>query len=65
MPTNRDDATVIHHDRLSDGTRCFVAEDPVLPGCVAYGTTPAEASTQLADVRSEYLRLRGGRSSIG
>jgi len=49
---------VTRPDRLSDGTPCFVAEDPGLPGCVGYGVTQEEAKEQLAAARGVYLRPR-------
>lgn len=57
MTIHLDHATVIKRDRLSDGTECFVAEDPALPGCVAYGKTAVEAAEQFEEVKQAYLRV--------
>jgi predicted RNase H-like HicB family nuclease len=62
MTTHLDHSTVITRDRLGNGTECFVAHDPALPGCVSYGKTPAEAAEQLEDARQVYLRARDGSS---
>ena len=57
MTANVQHAAVITRDRLSDGTECFIAEDPALPGCVSYGKTPDEALEMLEDARRGYLRV--------
>jgi len=57
MTTHVEHPIVITRDRLGDGTECFVAEDPALPGCVSYGKTPDEAMEMLEDARRAYLRV--------
>jgi predicted RNase H-like HicB family nuclease len=52
----------IRPDVMTDGSSCFVAEHPDLPGCVAYAETAEEAEFLLADAREAYLdslRLTG------
>ena len=36
-------------------TRCYVARNPALPGCMAQGETPLEAVKNLADAREMYI----------
>ena len=57
MTIHLDHSVVIEADRLGDGTECFVARDPELPGCVSYGKTPAEAVEMLKDARRAYLAV--------
>jgi predicted RNase H-like HicB family nuclease len=58
MTIHVDHALIIKRDQLSDGTVCFVAEDPALPGCVSYGLTPEEAAEEFDDAKKVYLRAR-------
>jgi predicted RNase H-like HicB family nuclease len=51
-----EDGAMIRRDQLSDGTECFAAEDPALPGCVSYAGTPEEALADLPHARAVYLR---------
>ncbi len=48
--------TVLMPDVRSDGTRCFVARHPELPGCMSDGDTPAEAIKNLRDARELYIQ---------
>ena len=57
MRTHVERAVVVTRDRLGDGTECFIAEDPALPGCVSYGKTREEALEMLEDARRGYLRV--------
>lgn len=45
----------IRPDRCSDGTFCYVAEIPSLPGCGAHGDTMREATDALEMARVAYL----------
>lgn len=65
MTTHVERPAVITRDRLHDGTECFIAEDPALPGCVSYGKTVDEALEMLEDARRAYLSVpdvAGGES---
>lgn len=42
-------------DTYTDGTPCYVAQHPELPGCMAQGDTPEEALASLHDARADYL----------
>lgn len=57
MTTHVERSIVITRNRLSDGTECFIAEDPSLPGCITYGKTEDEAMEMLDDARRAYLRV--------
>lgn len=46
----------LYKDRYSDGTECWVAEHPELPGCASYGATEQEAKEGLETARRVYLR---------
>lgn len=48
--------TILTPDVRSDGTRCFVARHPGLPGCMSDGDTPAEAIKNLRDARELYIQ---------
>ncbi len=48
--------TILTPDVRSDGTRCFVAKHPELPGCMSDGDTPDEAITNLKDARDLYIQ---------
>lgn len=65
MTTHVEHPAVINRHRLDDGTECFIAEDPSLPGCITYGKTADEAMEMLEDARRGYLRVvpRAGRDS--
>lgn len=47
---------VMRPDVCTDGTVCFVAEHPDLPGCAAHGSTPDEAKALLDQARAAYIR---------
>lgn len=42
-------------DRRTDGTFCYVAWHPELPGCMSDGETPQEALENLEDARRLYI----------
>ncbi len=46
---------VVYPDLCTDGTFCYVAEHPDLPGCAAHGETITEAKERLAKAREAYL----------
>lgn len=48
--------TILMPDVRSDGTPCFVARHPELPGCMSDGDTPAEAVANLRDARELYIQ---------
>ncbi len=48
--------TILTLDMRSDGTRCFVARHPELPGCMSDGDTPEEAIANLKDARDLYIQ---------
>jgi predicted RNase H-like HicB family nuclease len=58
MTIHVEQSVIIRRDRLGDGTECFLAEDPALPGCVSYGFTPEEAAEQYEEAKEVYLRAR-------
>jgi predicted RNase H-like HicB family nuclease len=45
---------VVYPDYLTDGSACYVAEHPDLPGCVAQGDTIQEAKLLLMYARRAY-----------
>ena len=47
---------VVSPDTCTDGSFCYVAGHPDLPGCAAHGRTIAEARERLADARTAYLK---------
>lgn len=51
---------VIHPDRYPDGSRCWVASHPDLPGCMADGDTVEEARRLLDLARLAYLAYLNG-----
>jgi predicted RNase H-like HicB family nuclease len=63
MTIHVDHPPVITRDRLSDGSECFIASDPALPGCVTYGETEAEVIELFEDAKRLYLRVRGEAAS--
>jgi predicted RNase H-like HicB family nuclease len=46
---------LVRPDAFTDGSFCYVAEHPDLPGCVAYGRTLTEAADNLELARAAYL----------
>lgn len=52
---DREWATIVVPDQLSDGSIVYVARHPELPGCMSHGSTPDEARENLADARELYL----------
>lgn len=45
----------IFEDKYTDGTPCFIAKHPQLPGCISQGDTVEEALNNLTDARREYI----------
>jgi predicted RNase H-like HicB family nuclease len=64
-PSTRDNdlyGYVIRLEESTDGEPTYVAEAAGLPGCMAHGSTPTEAKTNLDEARALYLadlRARG------
>lgn len=48
-------ASRVTPDTYSDGSRCYFAEIPELPGCESHGNTPEEALASLEDAKELYL----------
>src|SRR5690554_6920796 len=46
----------VRPDVMTDGSRCYMAEHPDLPGCIAYGRTIREARASLALAQAAYLQ---------
>ncbi len=46
---------VVYPDHCTDGSFCYVATHPDLPGCAAHGDTIPEARALLGDARVAYL----------
>jgi len=44
----------IYRDEDTDGNPCWIAVDPMRPGCMSDGETPEEARANLADARVLY-----------
>ena len=42
-------------DEYTDGTPCYIAYHPELPGCMAQGDTPQEARAELESVCPEWI----------
>ncbi len=49
-------AVHVYPDRCTDGTECWVAEHPALPGCTAWDDTAELAKLRLDQARAAYLR---------
>ncbi len=47
---------ILAPDVRSDGTQCFVARHPELPGCMSDGDTREEAIKNLRDARELYIQ---------
>jgi predicted RNase H-like HicB family nuclease len=47
--------TVIMPEECTDGTACFRAEHPQLPGCMSHGLTREEAIRNLIDAKCLYI----------
>lgn len=43
-------------DQCTDGTLCYRASHPELPGCTSHGDTPEEAIENLQDARRLYIQ---------
>ena len=48
----------VYPDVCTDGTQCYTAEIPVLPGCAAHGDTIEEALVMLDHARRAYIKAR-------
>ena len=48
--------TVVNEDTATDGSPCYVARHPELPGCMSHGATPEEAVANLREARELYIR---------
>lgn len=51
-------------DARTDGSFCYVAYHPDLPGCVGYGDGIMEAKVSLANARGAYLKHLIARSEV-
>jgi predicted RNase H-like HicB family nuclease len=47
--------TVVVPDECTDGSVCFRAEHPQLPGCMSHGATREEAIMNLAEAKRLYI----------
>lgn len=47
--------TIIVPDECTDGTLCYRAEHPQLPGCMSHGSTKEEAIANLAEAKHLYI----------
>jgi predicted RNase H-like HicB family nuclease len=47
--------TIIIQEECTDGTLCYRAEHPQLPGCMSHGLTPDEAIRNLIDAKHLYI----------
>ena len=47
---------IVVPDLCTDGTPCFLARHPELPGCMSHGATPEEALDNLQGARELYIR---------
>lgn len=44
-------------DQTSEGSLCYIARHPELPGCMSHGQTPDEAIANLMDARRVYIEV--------
>jgi predicted RNase H-like HicB family nuclease len=51
----KDYSIFVHPDLCTDGSFCWVAEHPDLPGCAAHSRSLREAKELLAHARAAYL----------
>ena len=48
-------ATEVVPDVCTDGSQCYLARNPELPGCMSHGATTEEAIANLEDARRMYI----------
>jgi len=51
-------------DQTTEGSLCYVASHPELPGCMSHGDTPEEAIDNLSEAKELYIKtlLKKGES---
>ena len=47
--------TIVIPDECTDGSVCYRAEHPQLPGCMSHGTTKEDAIMNLAEAKRLYI----------
>ncbi len=55
MKNSREYPVIVYPDHCTDGTFCYVATHPDLPGCAAHGDSITEARELLGDAKEVYL----------
>jgi len=57
-------STNVVPDQTTEGSLCYVAYHPELPGCMSHGDTPEEAIKNLSEARKLYIKtlLKKGES---
>ena len=57
-------ATNVVPDQTTEGSVCYVASHPELPGCMSHGDTPEEAMSNLSEAKKLYIKtlLKKGES---
>jgi predicted RNase H-like HicB family nuclease len=43
-------------DQTTEGSLCYVASHPELPGCMSHGDTPEEAIDNLSEAKELYIK---------
>jgi len=43
-------------DQTTEGSLCYVASHPELPGCMSHGDTPEEAANNLSEAKELYIK---------
>jgi len=43
-------------DQTTEGSLCYVASHPELPGCMSHGDTPEEAMNNLSEAKELYIK---------
>jgi predicted RNase H-like HicB family nuclease len=49
-------STEVVPDVCTDGSQCYLASNPELPGCISHGRTPEEAQINLQSARRLYIK---------
>lgn len=62
MPNELEDFMRLHYsikvvpDQTTEGSLCYVASHPELPGCMSHGDTPEEAMSNLLEAKHLYIK---------
>lgn len=48
-------SVIVEQDEFTDGTPCFIASHPELPGCKGQGLTVVDAQKDLDGAREDYI----------